>query len=265
MNFRTHFSILSTALAVIFFSSCGKTDTELPTVCTEPGSTNSVLADEIEGMAGTSIDITDTFCDNEALSEVRWDIHNAADHAHEENESDEGFVLHSGTEWELLQVNALSGTSTANTITLDIPLTARGVWDIVAAVVDEDGNATIAAVTQMHVENDYIPEFTLSSVDGVDPSTWPGEPTWNAGSIIACAGMVMDSDGVSEAHLSLVRESDETVIWDLHLQPEGAEEFAFEADVTLPADASSGEYHFEMTATDGTANEMETGFHLEVE
>ena len=265
MNFRTYNSIIAVAIAAILFSSCGKTDTELPSVCTEPGSDTSVLAEEIEAMAGASITIADIFCDNEELSEVRWDIHNAADHAHEEGESDEGFVLHSGTDWEVLEVNSLTGTSTSNSITLDIPLTSRGGWDVVVSLVDEEGNAAADVVTQMHIENEHIPEFTLATVDGVDPATWSGEPAWNAGSVISFSGMVMDTDGVTEAHLSVVRESDETVVWELSLETNGASELTFDADATIPADAELGEYHFEMTATDGAGNEMETGFHLEVE
>ena len=120
MNFSFSNSIMSLGCVAILFASCGKTDTELTTVCTEAGSETSVLADEIEAIAGTTVTITDVFCDNEELSEVRWDIHNAADHAHEEGESDEGFVLHTGTECEVLETTSLTGTSTTSSIALDI-------------------------------------------------------------------------------------------------------------------------------------------------
>ena len=108
LNAGTHTWSFSAAAAlfllscVILLGSCGKTDTEAPTICTETGTEFSVLADEIEAMAGTGMIILDSFCDNEELSEVRWDVHNAADHAHEEGEADEGFVLHSGTNWEVI-------------------------------------------------------------------------------------------------------------------------------------------------------------------
>ena len=253
------------ASAVILFSACGKTDTEQPSVCTEPGNEMSVLVDEIEALAGNTIQITDLFCDNEALSEVRWDIHNAADHAHEEGETDEGFVLHSGTEWEVLEVNSISGTSSTNSITLDIPLDTRGVWDVVVSLVDEAGNAATDLVTQLHIENEYIPEFTLNTVNGIDPATWSGEPMWSAGSVVSIAGKVADSDGVLEAHIALIRESDETTLWELNLEPNTATEQTFTSDFEIPGDAETGEYHFEMTATDASGNAMETGFHVEVE
>ena len=265
MNFSISNSVMTLALGAILLSSCGKTDTALPTVCTEAGSETSVLADEIEAIAGTLVTITDVFCDNEELSEVRWDIHNAADHEHEEGESEEGFVLHSGTDWEVLETTSLSGTSTASSITLDIPLTARGVWDVVVSLVDEAGNAGPDVVTQMHIENEHLPEFTLSAVDGVDPATWTGEPEWSAGATIALSGMVQDADGVVEASISVVREEDETVVWELNLEPGDVTELQFNADAVIPADAAAGEYHLEMTATDAAGNAMETGFHVEVE
>ena len=265
MNFSISNPFMALAFVAILFTSCGKTDTELPTVCTETGIETSVLADEIEANAGESVTITDVFCDNEELSEVRWDIHNAADHAHEEGESDEGFVLHSGTDWEVLETTSLTGTSNTSSITLDIPLSARGVWDVVVSLVDEAGNAGPAVVTQMHIENEHLPEFTLSEVDGVDPATWTGEPEWSAGAVVTLSGAVADSDGVSEASISVVRESDETVVWAIDLTPDNATEFAFSAEASIPADAESGEYHLEMTATDAAGNSMETGFHVEVE
>jgi hypothetical protein len=265
MNFSISDSFMALAGVAILFASCGKTDTELPTVCTELGSETSVLADEIEAIAGTTVTITDVFCDNEELSEVRWDIHNAADHAHEEGESDEGFVLHSGTEWEVLETTSLTGTSNASSIALEIPLTARGVWDVVVSLVDEAGNAGPDVVTQLHIENEHLPEFTLSEVDGVDPGTWTGEPEWSTGDSITLSGMVKDADGVVEAFISLVREEDETAIWELSLEPNDVMELQFIVDAVIPADAQTGEYHLEMTATDAAGNAMETGFHVEVE
>jgi hypothetical protein len=265
MNFSISNFIMALACVAIIFTSCGKTDTEFPTVCTEAGSETSVLADEIEAIAGTTVTITDVFCDNEELSEVRWDIHNAADHSHEEGESEEGFVLHSGTEWEKLETTSLTGTSSTVSITLDIPLTSRGVWDVVVSLVDEAGNAGTDVVTQMHIENEHLPEFTLSAVNGVDPATWTGEPEWSAGASVTLSGMVKDEDGVAAAVISVVHEADETTVWELSLEPNGVTELEFIVDALIPADAEAGEYHLEMTATDGAGNAMETGFHVEVE
>jgi hypothetical protein len=50
----------------------------------------------------------------------------------------------------------------------------------------------------------------------------------------------------------------------MELTPQGLNEFAFDVDIVVPADAS-GECHFEMQAADALGNSMETGFHVEVE
>ena len=75
-------------------------------------------------------------------------------------------------------------------------------------------------------------------------------------------GSVTDSDGIASAELELIDEATETVVWSAEL----TEFDAFSATVTVPADAS-GEFHFEMKATDAcNANvSMETGFHVEIE
>ena len=202
LNAGTHTSSFSAAAAlillsgVILLSSCGKTDTEAPTICTETGTEFSVLTEEIEAMAGTQILISDSFCDNEELSEVRWDVHNAADHAHEEGDADEGFVLHSGTNWEVLETSSLAGTSDDASLTLNIPLTrprCLGCCRITRGCGRQCGNRCGHAAA--HRKTSTSPEFSLLAVDGVDPATWPGEPSWAQGSTVNIEGSVTDSDG----------------------------------------------------------------------
>ena len=181
------------ALVAMALVSCQETDTEAPTACTGLGATNSVTAEEIEAEAGDHIDLEDIFCDNEALSEVRWDIHNGEGHAHEDEEEGEeeehehGLVLHSGTDWAVLETQALTGTQAEVDLHVDVPLTARGVWHVIVSLVDEAGNSTTLA-TDLHVENDHLPEFTLTEVGGEDPAMWHGEPTWAAGADVVVTG-----------------------------------------------------------------------------
>ena len=266
MNIK--FNIQSTAVLgmAMVFASCQNTDTEAPTVCTGLGAMNSITADEIEAEAGDHLDIEDLFCDNEGLSQVRYDIHNGEGHAHEEEgeeeEHEHGLVLHSGTSWSVLRNIDLAGTEAEAELHVDVPLTARGVWHVIVDLVDAEGN-TATFNTDLHVENSHIPEFTLTSVGGEDPASWHGEPTWAAGSDVVVEGSVTDSDGIASAELELIDEATETAVWDTVL----TEYDAFSATVRVPADAS-GEFHFEMKATDSDptgANGMETGFHVEVE
>ena len=256
------------ALVAMAFVSCQETDTEAPTVCTGLGATNSVTAAEIEAEAGDHVDLEDIFCDNEALGEVRWDIHTAEGHAHAEVEGGEnledtdGMLLYSGTDWAVLETQALSGTEVEVDLHVEVPLTARGLWHVIVNLVDEAGNSTTLA-TDLHVENDHLPEFTLTEVGGEDPAMWHGEPTWAAGTDVVVTGTVADSDGVATAVLELISEDTESVVWEVALDPAGATNFEFSETVTVPAEV--GEHHFEMKATDANGVEMETGFHVEVE
>jgi len=240
------------------FVSCQETDTEAPSVCTGLGAMNSVIAAEIEADAGDHIHIEDIFCDNEALSQVRYDIHNGEGHAHDADGHEHGLVLHSGTDWSVLSTFDLEGTEAEAELHVDVPLTARGVWHVIVDVVDEAGN-TATYNTDLHVENTYMPEFVLTSVNGEDPNMWHGEPTWAAGSVVVVEGAVIDEDGIASAELELIDEATETVVWSVEL----AAFDAFSETFTVPATA--GEYHFEMKATCNAGVSMETGFHVEVE
>ena len=260
-------NIIAASAVSFALVSCGTTDTELPTICDSDNLTGlpSVLNDEIEVEAGTTVTLHDAFCDNEGLGEVRWDLHSAEGHEHEEGEEEEEFVLASGTDWELLEIRAVEGPKSEEQFTFDVPLTARGIWDLVVSVVDVEGNAAADVITTVHVENDYLPEFSLASVAGVDPSTWEGEQIWAPGSTVNLTGSVSDSDGVAEAEVLLIRESDEAIVWSAEINAAGEATIEFSVDVLVPADAAEGEYHLEMEAADATGVEMHTGFHLEVE
>lgn len=261
-------NIIAASAASLVLFSCGTTDTELPTICDSDNLTGlpSVLNDEIEVEAGTTVTVHDAFCDNEGLGEVRWDLHSAEGHEHEEGEEEEEeFVLASGTDWELLETRAVEGMKSEEQFTFDVPLTSRGIWDLVVSVVDVEGNAAADVITTVHVENDHLPEFSLTSVAGVDPSTWEGEQIWAPGSTVNLTGSVSDSDGVAEAEVLLIRESDEAVVWSAEINAAGETTIDFSVDVFVPADAAEGEYHLEMEAADATGVEMHTGFHLEVE
>ncbi len=258
------FPLVACVGMALALASCRETDTEAPTVCTELGAANSVTAAEIEVDAGSEIDLQDVFCDNERLSQVRYDIHSAGGHAHEASgeseDNDHGLVLYSGTDWSVYELIDLMGTQSITDLHVDIPLTVRGIWHFLVDVVDDAGNVN-SYKTDFHIENTYMPEFTLTSVGGEDPNMWHGEPTWPAGSSVVVSGSVTDEDGIASAELSLVDEGTELAVWG----PVSLTEFdAFTDTVQVPANAS-GEFHFEMTATCNAGVSMETGFHVEVE
>lgn len=263
MNFHRS-TVLNMAAAALLLASCQTTDLDPPTLCTPENTATSVLADEIEANAGSKLILTERLCDNEGLSEVRWDIHNAADHAHEAGEEEEGFVLHSGTSWEVLEIVSASGIEADVSLEVELPLTVRGVWDIVVSIVDAEGNVSPDYVTQLHLENDHLPAFSLGSVNGVDPNAWEGEPIWAPGSEVTLQGAVTDADGLDAVMLQLVQESSEATLWEVSWSAVGEGMLTFNESFTLPSEAW-GECHVEMRATDALGNEVETGFHVEIE
>ena len=274
MKINMYFAAFAATAAL---ASCGTTDTEPPTVCDSDNLTGlpSILAGELEVEAGTSVILHDAFCDNDGLAEIRWDLHTAEGHSHDEEhegeehegeEHEEEFILWSGSDWEKLETRAVEGTKSEEQFTFDVPLTSRGLWDVVVSMVDAEGNAADDILLVVHVENDHLPLFALTTVGGVDPAEWEGEEqVWAPGSTVNVTGSVSDSDGVADAELLLIRESDEAVVWSAEIPAAGESAIDFSIDMVVPADAAEGEYHFEMEAADATGVEMHTGFHVEVE
>ena len=156
------------------------------------------------------------------------------------------------------EIDVLAG----DTITLNVPLTARGIWHVNVSLVDSAGNAE-EFLTDLHIENNHLPEFKLTSIDGLDPATLDDEVEWNINSLVLIEGVVSDSDGVAMASLMLVEEDSDSVFWSTTLAPAGATTFAFSDTLTAPS--VEGDFHMELTATDGTGVDMETEFHVEVE
>tara|TARA_Y100000589_G_scaffold307180_1_gene322590 strand:+ start:394 stop:1122 length:729 start_codon:yes stop_codon:yes gene_type:complete len=240
--------------------SCGTTDSDAPTFCSEAG--DVAIVDEVEAMAASTLTLNQTVCDNEALGTANWDLHSAEGHAHE-GEEEEGFVLFSG-DWDYDFSDGLTGTSETSGISTDIPNDVRGVWDIVISLVDAEGNIAADVVTPLHIENDFIPEYQLTTVTGLDLSTG-GEPIWAPGSTITIEGTLTDSDGIEHWGYHLENEDTEVEIAEDEGDGAGNTEVSFTWTIDIPSDATPGEYHFHMHADDMLDNSMETGFHVEIE
>tara|TARA_Y100001954_G_scaffold236879_1_gene298847 strand:- start:1797 stop:2525 length:729 start_codon:yes stop_codon:yes gene_type:complete len=240
--------------------SCGTTDSDAPTFCSVDG--DVAIVDEVEALAGSTLSLNQTVCDNEALGTANWDLHSAEGHAHE-GEEEEGFVLFSGS-WDYDFSDELSGTSATSGISTDIPNDVRGVWDIVISLVDAEGNIAADVVTPLHIENDFIPEYQLTMVTGLDLAVG-GEPVWAPGSTITIEGTLSDSDGIEHWGYHLENEDTEVKIAEDEGDGAGSTEVSFTWTIDIPTGATPGEYHFHMHAHDMLDNAMETGFHVEIE
>ena len=244
-----------------FSFTCGSSDVESPTVCTPVDVEFSIIMDALLMEAGDQLNVQDTFCDNLGLFKVQWTVDNIGASI----QPGWGLLLQSGTNWSVTQTTFLIPEEDATyDLLADVPLTSRGIWNVEASVVDVSGN-TATFNTDLHVENSYMPEFTLTSVSGEDPANWgdwvvSSRPTWAAGTDVFVEGSVTDSDGIAYAELSLIHEATETVVWSAAL----TEFDAFSETVMVPAGAS-GEFYFRMRAGDHSGVFMETGFPVGVE
>ena len=218
--------------------SCGTSDIDPPTICTENVENGISTLDEVDADAGTTVTLLESFCDDEGLGELRWDIHSAEGHSHE-GEEEEGFVLHSGTDWSVLEIQDLSGSNANGQISFDIPNTARGVWDVVISYSDAEGNAATDVVTPLHVENDFIPEYQLTTVTGLDLSVG-GEPIWEPGSTITVEGTLTDSDGIEHWGYHLENEDTEVEIAEDQGDGAGNTEVSFSWTIDIQSDAVPG-------------------------
>lgn len=254
-------NIIYALATCLLMYSCGTTDAEAPTFCSADG--DVAIVDEVEAMAGETLSLVQTVCDNDALGTANWDLHSAEGHAHEGEEEEEGLVLFSGS-WDYDFADDLTGTTATSGIMTEIPNDVRGVWDIVISLVDAEGNIAADVVTPLHIENDFIPEYQLSSVTGLDLSVG-GEPVWEPGSTITIEGTLTDSDGIEHWGYHLENESTEVEIAEDEGDGAGNTEVSFTWTIEIPSDAMPGEYHFHMHADDMLENSMETGFHVEIE
>jgi hypothetical protein len=77
-------------------------------------------------------------------------------------------------------------------------------------------------------------------------------------------GDVIDADGLNAVTIQLVQGSSEVTLWEVSWSAVGSDVLTFDETLTLPSEAL-GECHVEMRATDALGNEVETGFHVEIE
>lgn len=200
MNFQLKSFLLLSSIAIISFSSsCKKNepDKEAPVIVS--------VSEPIEGdtlYTGNELHVDLRVTDNEALSQVKIDIHSAEGHDHGK--------IAAGAFWEEIRIVNVSGTSYDMHEHIDIPATAAaGKYHVIITAVDKAGNQS--AITERDI-------YTLNSGDLIAPVITINAPTAGAsissGSMLTVSGIIADNDELHEVKIMIYRGSTLVATWE---------------------------------------------------
>jgi hypothetical protein len=246
------------ALGVLALSSCKeKEDSTAPVI-------SSVLVDGVEAEehefdAGESFSVRVNATDNEALNQVKIEIHAADDgHTHGTGGEEEELEPNIGV-WSDSKVVNLEGTSDNATVNFTIPNNVAGHWHVEVMLLDEDGNEAEEYITTIHAENASLPAINLTFNGSL---TTDGELQLGVGSSLSFTGTVTDPDGIQEVHAKLKKEGATTYLWENEYNGNGAVSFDLNGTTSMMTDADH--YIFEVHATDGAGMENIFEIHVDV-
>lgn len=253
--------ILASLAIATALSACKKdTDDEAPVVSNLR--INGELADYHELNAGDTFTLTASVTDNEALNQVKVDIHGNADgHTHEFNGAGEV----KSNDWTVLDIISVSGSSSSISREYTIPKDQVGEYDVLIQAIDKEGNESNLGITELEVSNSFIP---LITVDGTVPAeNGEGEIVVSVGSMFMIEGNIMDADGLAEIHAELIVEGSdpEEVLWEEEFDPASATDFNLDQISFSIPDTEETELALIIHATDTNGFEAELELELHVE
>lgn len=261
-------------LLVLMITSCGKetVDTTPPTMdnasySPEPRPDNICGAQEatvfhLSNKGELTFDIV--FNDNEALSQYKVDIHNNFDcHGHGGGSAPKIPIVkvdNQTTDWALLDIQSLSGTSSRIQRTLTVPdnVTA-GNYHFHIQVIDESGNdSPFANFNSIIIKNNrdtIAPEITLQQPAASSFSIKKGEE-------IRFAGKVRDNRSLSDggngilylSYTDLTSGNSFSTGKAFSFNETEGSEYDFDFTYQVPKTLVSRKYRFSLGANDGVRN-----------
>lgn len=247
--------ILMTAAALV---ACKKDKEDSTKPVINAVKVNGAVAEEHDVDAGSTLVLEITTSDNNALNQLKVNIHGADDghtHGGGPGESVEPNV---GT-WSETRIFDLDGKSDVRTVSFEVPTTIAGHWHVEVALIDDDGNEADEYVTTLHVENSYFPVITFSTT----PAAVDGEITMAVNESVLLDGSVSDPDGLASIHFELESEAG-AVIWEYEAPSVSGTSMDFIAQPAGPI-TEAGEYHLHVHATDNAGYTAEWEVHVGVE
>ena len=247
-------------IAITFLFSCKKeTDDERPVIS---GATiNGVSGNDFAIEAGSEFQLVVSLSDNEALNQLKIDLHSADDgHSHEFTGGEE-----KTNEWEVFEVVSLSGRSQTISRSYTVPADQVGPFHLTLQCLDKEGNESALRLIELDIENSNSPVIQL---DGTLPAlNAEGEIESQVGGTVSLLGMVSDEDGLAEVHVELVVEGSdpEQVLWEEEYKTGGNTGFSLDAVSFVVPETTAHHLKLHIHAVDqlGFGSELELEIHIE--
>lgn len=246
MNFQLKSILLLSSIAIISFSSsCKKDDPdkEAPVIVS--------VSEPIDGdtlYTGSELHVEVKVSDNEALSQVKIDIHSAEGHDHGK--------IAAGAYWEEIRIVNVSGTTFEFHEDIMIPATAAaGKYHVIITAVDKSGNQS--AITERDI-------YILNSGDLVAPLIAITSPTAGSsitsGGMLTVAGSITDNDELHEVKVMVYRGSTLVYNWETEIT---VASYTLEHSINTTGWAT-GAYKVEVKAYDHVMNHTDTDVEITV-
>lgn len=260
--------IFNVLLAVIgsgvMMISCDKdddTDTTAPVI-------NSATIDGkeegIEANVGNAMTFEVKVSDNEALGQLKLDVHDAFDgHSHDKS---------SGINWANVAIIDLSGTEQTVSHDMEIPTNATaGPYHAEILVIDAEGNEGEFVERVIMIRNGSEPGIEITSPD------FTNEVHVSKGSTLSLEGMVTDETDLAEILIIMEEEEEDAhksvqheALYEMDFDLEGTSDLTWDfqldgnVNIAIPATAEEGHYVLTVRAEDseGNINIFEAELHI---
>lgn len=243
------------AMSALIFTACEEDnedqDTTAPVI---QSATINEKDHDIMVMAGEELHIDAHLTDNEALGELKIDMHDIFD-GHEHKSST--------FKWSEVMTIALSGKEQHLHEHTEVPeVTTAGPYHAIFRVIDEEGNEGEFVELDFMIGNASQPVIEITSPDFSDEVHAP------KGSTLSLTGTVSDETDLAEILVKLEEEhehnhiheqrSGEGEIYEKDFDLTGSADlnwsFDGNVDIAIPADAETGHYKLKVTAIDNVGN-----------
>lgn len=246
-------------IAITTIVSCKKEETDTTRPIIESVKVNGVEANEHEFNAGETITVEVQVSDNDALNQLKINVHAADDGHSHEGESGETFEPNTGT-WSESEIVNLTGTNATRTATFQIPNSVAGHWHVEVQLIDKEGNEATEYVTLIHVSNSNLPVFAIVT----NPAVTNFEIEMTVGGSLTINGTVTDPDGLIDMHIEMENEGTGEVFFDYEVPAVSGTSFTM-PEVLVGPILQTGVYHLHIHAADGLGfvGEWATDVHVE--